>query len=68
MYTESIDSDDSNARDLESIGFGNDYRLSESGNLDGYGKDGKSEKLGRLNNSSKNESERRTRVGGVGQI
>lgn len=50
----------------DSIGFGNEYRLSESGDLNGYEQNGTSGKLGRLDNSSENE--RLTRVDGVGQI
>jgi len=45
-YNKLIDTGDPNASVLESIGLGNDYRLSESGELDGYGKENTSEELG----------------------
>ena len=45
-YNKLIDTGDPNASVLESVGLGNDYRLSESGELDGYGKEDTSEELG----------------------
>ena len=45
-YNKLIDTGDPNASVLESIGLGNDYRLSESSELDGYGKDDTRKELG----------------------
>lgn len=64
-YTESIDAG-GNSEVLDSIGFGDDYRLSESGELYGYGQKNTGRKLGRHENSS--EIERLDRMGGVEQI
>ncbi|MGN0182970.1 MAG: strawberry notch-like NTP hydrolase domain-containing protein, partial [Candidatus Ornithomonoglobus sp.] len=66
-YTESIDAG-GNGEVLDNIGFGNDYRLSESGELYGYGQKNASEELGRLKNTSESESTGPARMGSVGQI
>lgn len=54
-YNNLIDTGDPNASVLESIGLGNDYRLSESGELDGYGKDDTRKELGRISNIRSDE-------------
>ena len=55
-YNKLIDTGDPNASVLESIGLGNDYRLSESGELDGYGKDDTRKELGRISNIRSDET------------
>ena len=55
-YNKLIDTGDPNASVLESIGLGNDYRLSESGELNGYGKDDTRKELGWISNIRSDET------------
>ena len=65
-YNKLIDTGDPNASVLESIGLGNDYRLSESGELNGYGKDDTRKELGRISNIRSDETS--TGVDKVGHL
>ena len=49
-YNKLIDTGNPNESVLESVEVGNNYRLSESGELDGYGKDDTRKELGRISN------------------
>lgn len=64
-YDELIDTGDVNLDVLENIGFGEEFKLSERGDLSGYDEVYFSGKLGRLNNRSTDKGS--PKVGSVGQ-